>query len=178
MITTTLAVLTLIPGSSPAAGPQASGPAADPFLNRAYAILRSTPLIDGHNDLPWAIRIWKESPGDVERYDLRQPAPAPGQTDLPRLSQGRVGGQFWSVYIPGEKETKELGYAKVQLEQIEVARRVIERYPDRLELALSASEVMPIFRRGKIASMLGMEATRSRTPWAPCAPSTRSACAT
>ncbi len=129
--------------------------AADPFLARAQAILRVSPLIDGHNDVPWAIRIWKDKPFDVEAYDLRRTVP--GQTDLPRMAQGMVGGQFWSVYIPGEEETKKLGYAKVQLEQIEIAKRVIQKYPDRLELAVSSSQVMPIFRKGKVASMLGME---------------------
>jgi membrane dipeptidase len=128
---------------------------ADPFLTRARAILKAAPLIDGHNDAPWAIREWKERPKDVESYDMRRGAP--GQTDLPRLAQGMVGGQFWSVYIPGEEETKKLGYAKVQLEQIEIARRMIQKYPDRFELAVNASQVEPIFRKGKVASMLGME---------------------
>ena len=153
MITTAFAVMTLLQGAP--AVPTASKTAADPFLARARAILKVTPLIDGHNDVPWAIRISKESPKDVEAYDLRKTAP--GQTDLPRMAQGMMGGQFWSVYIPGEEETKKLGYAKVQLEQIDIARRVIQKYPDRLELALNASQVLPIFRRGKVASMLGME---------------------
>ncbi len=153
MITTALAVMALLQGAP--AVPTASKTAADPFLARARAILKVTPLIDGHNDVPWAIRIAKEKPMDVEAYDLRKAAP--GQTDLPRMAQGMMGGQFWSVYIPGEDETKKLGYAKVQLEQIEIARRVIQKYPDRLELAVNASQVLPIFRRGKVASMLGME---------------------
>lgn len=158
MISTTLAVLTLLQGASPAVTDTAPRPAqVDPFLARARAILKTTPLIDGHNDVPWAIRIWKERPRDVEGYDLRHTAPAPGQTDLPRMAQGMMGGQFWSVYIPGEEETKKLGYARVQLEQIDIARRVIQKYSDRLELALNSSDVMPIFRRGKLASMLGLE---------------------
>ncbi|MBK5254721.1 MAG: dipeptidase [Vicinamibacteria bacterium] len=157
MITTTLAVLTLLQGASPVVTQQTPRPATDPFLVRARAILKVSPLIDGHNDVPWAIRISKEKPFDVESHDLRTQAPSPGQTDLPRMAQGMLGGQFWSVYIPGEGETKKLGYAKVQLEQIEIARRVIQKYPDRLELAVNASQVMPIFRRGKVASMLGME---------------------
>ncbi len=158
MITTTLAVLTLLQGAPPAATMKAPTPSAiDPFLVRARTILKVSPLIDGHNDVPWAIRIWKEKPHDVEGYDLRKSAPSSGQTDLPRMAKGMVGGQFWSVYIPGEEETRKLGYARVQLEQIDIARRVIQKYPDRLELALNAAQVMPIFRRGKVASMLGME---------------------
>ena len=153
MITTALAVLALLQGTPVV--PTAPKTAADPFLTRARALLKVTPLIDGHNDVPWAIRISKEKPMDVEAYDLRKTAP--GQTDLPRMKQGMLGGQFWSVYIPGEEETKKLGYAKVQLEQIDIARRAIQKYPDRLELAVNASQVLPIFRRGKVASMLGME---------------------
>jgi len=153
MIATTLAVLTLLQGAPVV--PTTASTAADPFLTRARAILKITPLIDGHNDVPWAIRIAKEKPMDVEAYDLRQKAP--GQTDLPRMAQGMMGGQFWSVYIPGEDETKKLGYAKVQLEQIDIARRVIQKYPDHLELAVNASQVMTIFHKGKVASMLGME---------------------
>lgn len=153
MIAAAFAVITLLQGTSVV--PTAPKTAIDPFLRRARAILKVTPLIDGHNDVPWAIRISREKPLDVEAYDLRKTTP--GQTDLPRMAQGMLGGQFWSVYIPGEDETRKLGYARVQLEQIELARRVIQKYPDRLELAVNASQVLPIFRRGKVASMLGME---------------------
>jgi len=150
---TAIALMTLLQGASPAL--DAAQGTADPFLTRARALLKTTPLIDGHNDVPWAIRIWKERPFDVEGYDLRKGGM--GQTDLGRLATGQVGGQFWSVYIPGEEATRKLGYAKVQLEQIEIARRVIEKYSDRFELALNSSQVLPAFRKGKIASMLGME---------------------
>ena len=155
MFTIALAVLTLLQGTSPTVPKTSPRSAADPFMARAHAILKATPLIDGHNDVPWAIRIWKERPFDVEGYDLRKSVS--GQTDIPRLAEGRVGGQFWSVYIPGDAGTRKLGYAKVQLEQIEIARRVIEKYPDRFELALNAGQVKTIFRKGKIASMIGME---------------------
>jgi len=154
MIITALFALTLLQGST-ALPKTATRTTADPFLARARAILKVTPLIDGHNDVPWAIRISKEKPMDVEAYDLRKASA--GQTDLPRMAQGMMGGQFWSVYVPGEEETQKRGYAKVQLEQIDIARRVIQKYPDRLELAVNASQVMQIFRRGKVASMIGME---------------------
>lgn len=155
MITIALAVLTLLQGTSPTVPKTSPRPPADPFLARAHSILKATPLIDGHNDVPWAIRIWKERPFDVEGYDLRKGVS--GQTDIPRLAAGRVGGQFWSVYIPGDAETRKLGYARVQLEQIEIARRVIQKYPDRFELAENAAQVKTIFGKGKIASMIGME---------------------
>ena len=126
---------------------------ADPALDRARRILKASPLVDGHNDLAIVIREDAKAPGDVAAYDLRKRTS--GDTDLDRLRRGQVGAQFWSVYIPGE--IKDSGYAKVQLEQIDIARRIIERYPEALKLATSASEVTAAFREGKIGSLLGME---------------------
>ena len=88
----------------------------------ARRVLERTPLFDGHNDLPWAIRQYRAAPMDVDAYDLR--GRTPGHTDLERLRAGMVGAQFWSVYIPGEYADS--GFARVQLEQIDIARRVIE----------------------------------------------------
>ncbi len=126
---------------------------SDPDLDRARKILRSTPLIDGHNDLPWEIRTSKDAPMDVAAYNLR--TPTPGHTDLARLAEGQVGAQFWSVYLPGE--IKDSGFARVQLEQIDIARQVIARYPERLALALTADDIEREFKRGRIASLIGME---------------------
>ena len=126
---------------------------SDPALERARRILRSVPLIDGHNDLAWEIRHSKTAPLDVAAYDLR--ARAPGHTDLERLKAGQVGAQFWSIYVPGE--VKDSGYARIQLEQFDIARRFIARYPERLALALSAADIEREFKRGRIASFLGME---------------------
>jgi membrane dipeptidase len=125
----------------------------DAALAHARVILKSTPLIDGHNDLPWEIRRNPQAPKDVEAYDLRKRTP--GHTDLARLKEGLVGAQFWSVYIPGEIKAE--GFAKVQLEQIDIARRVIERYPESLALALTAADIEAIFKSGRVASLLGME---------------------
>lgn len=116
-------------------------------------LLRRTPLVDGHNDLPWAMREEKEKPLDVEAYNLRRPTK--GMTDIARLRQGQVGGQFWSVYIPGD--IRDSGYARVQLEQIDIARRVIARYPDVFTPALTAADVRKAYAQGKIGSLLGME---------------------
>lgn len=124
----------------------------DAALRHARELLASTILVDGHNDLPWVIREWADGPMDVEKYDLRQAAPH--ETDLARLRAGRVGAQFWSVYVPGEIGG---GFARVQLEQIDIARRMIARYPEALELALTADDVERIHRSGRIASLLGME---------------------
>jgi membrane dipeptidase len=119
---------------------------------RARDLLRRFPLIDGHNDLPWALR--ERAPGgDVARFDLSQ---ADGlHTDLPRLAAGGVGGQFWSVYVPASLA----GEAAVTtvLEQIDLTRRMIASYPDALELALTAGDVERIFASGRVASLLGAE---------------------
>ncbi len=124
----------------------------DPALLHARKLLKSTILVDGHNDLPWEIRVDPKAPRDVEAYDLRKKTT--GETDLARLKQGFVGAQFWSVFVPGE--TKE-GFAKVQLEQLDIARRMIAKYPESLELALSTSDIRRIRAKGKVASLLGME---------------------
>ncbi|HEY0137450.1 MAG TPA: dipeptidase [Nannocystis sp.] len=131
----------------------AAGPVGDPALQRAYAVLARVPLIDGHNDLPWTVREYKDGPRDVVAYDLH--TPRPGHTDLPRLRAGRVGGQFWSVYVPGDRAAE--GLVRLQLEQIDLARRMIARYPDDMTLVLGADELERAFRGGKIASLLGAE---------------------
>lgn len=125
----------------------------DPALARARRFLASQPIFDGHNDLPWEIRVNPVSRMDVAKYPLR--TRAPGQTDFARLRQGGVGAQFWSVYIPGE--IPDSGYARMQLEQIDIARRLIAMYPDQLELALTTADVERIRAAGKVASLLGME---------------------
>ncbi len=124
----------------------------DPALAHAEAILARHPVIDGHNDLPWAIRENAAAPRDVVAYDLR--SRTKGATDLERLRQGHVGGQFWSVYVPADLDG---GFARTQLEQIDIARRTIERYPDRLTFAATADDVERALREGKVASLLGME---------------------
>jgi membrane dipeptidase len=147
LLTSHLSLLTLCMVSPAAAQSQ------DRALEHARKLLKSTPLIDGHNDLPWEIRVSKTAPRDVAAYDLR--ARAPKHTDLGRMREGEVGAQFWSIYIPGE--IKDSGYAKVQLEQFDIARRMIAMYPDRLALALSADDIERSFKRGRVASLLGME---------------------
>jgi len=135
-----------------AAPASAAAQSPDAALEHARKLLRSTPLIDGHNDLPWEIRR-APAPFDVAAYDLRKRAPK--HTDLERLRQGQVGAQFWSIYTDGEM--KDSGYARVQLEQFDIARRMIARYPDRLALALTADDIERDFKRGRLASLLGME---------------------
>ncbi|HUR94061.1 MAG TPA: dipeptidase [Gemmatimonadales bacterium] len=131
----------------------AGAQAPDAALAHARELLRSTPLIDGHNDLPWEIRRSESHPRDVAAYDLRTPSPK--HTDLDRLKRGQVAAQFWSIYVDGEM--KDSGYARVQLEQFDIARRMVARYPDRLALALTADDIEREVKRGRLASLLGME---------------------
>ena len=135
--------------ASTQAGPAQRGDA----VAHARALLSGTPLVDGHNDLPWAVRQYEQAPHDVVAYDLR--TRTPGHTDIQRLRQGMVGAQFWSVYIPHNAIAE--GAAKTQLEQIDIAHQIIQRYPDVFELALTTAEAERIYRSGRIASMLGME---------------------
>ena len=130
-----------------------SAQAIDQNLARARRILASAPLVDGHNDLAWEIRTDSAAPMDVGAYDLRKRTR--GHTDLERLKKGMVGAQFWSIYLPGDM--RDSGYARVQLEQFDIARRFIAMYPDRLQLALTVQDVRDAFRRGRIGSLLGME---------------------
>lgn len=120
-------------------------------MEHAKELLRSTPLIDGHNDLPWLIR--EETGGDVAAFRLERENTF--DTDIPRLRQGMVGGQFWSVWIPGE--TAPADSRRLQLEQIDIARQIIETHPDTFQLALTADDIERVFAEGKIASLLGME---------------------
>ena len=126
---------------------------ADPALAHANALLSHTPLIDGHNDLPWVIREDSLHPGDVAAYDIR--GRVHGQTDLPRIRTGHLAGQFWSIYIPGE--VKDSGYARIQLEEFDIARRMIAQYPNDMEFVTTADGIERAWRHHKFASLLGLE---------------------
>jgi len=124
--------------------------AEDAALRHARELLARAPLIDGHHDLPE--QIAEQASGDLTRYGLRQRR-TKGDTDIPRLREGLVGGQFWSVWIPsGLKQP-----ARAQLEQIDTTRRLIAAYSDVFLLATRAADVERARREGKIASFLGME---------------------
>ena len=121
---------------------------------RIDRILKATPLIDGHNDLPEQLREnYKLSvEGLASGGEQRTP---PLMTDMARLHQGRVGGQFWSVYIPSEVT----GDAAIRatLEQIDIVKRLVKAYPNDLELARTAGDVVRIHKAGKVASLIGVE---------------------
>ena len=124
---------------------------ADAYLEQARAILKKAPLIDGHNDLPMVIR--DEFGGNVEGHDIS--VPAWGDTDIPRLRAGGVGAQFWSIYVPSTLEP--LQAIRQQLEQFDIALRMIRLYPDDLMLARSVADIEQARRENKIASLLGIE---------------------
>ena len=126
-------------------------------LARARALHTQVPLIDGHNDYPWALRQ-NNAERDLAKLDIRMPQPKL-MTDIPRLRAGGVGGQFWSVYIPVMIQ----GPAAIvaTLEQIDIVHRMVRKYPDTFELATSAADVERIFKTGRIASLIGMEGGHS-----------------
>ncbi|WP_205481225.1 dipeptidase [Sphingomonas arenae] len=127
----------------------------DPAIaKRIDRILKRTPLIDGHNDLPGELR---------EKYGSRVDNLASGtdklekplMTDIARLHAGRVGGQFWSVYIPASVTGAEA--IQMTIEQIDLTRRMIDAYPKDLQLALTADDIVRAHRKGRVASLIGME---------------------
>lgn len=135
--------------------------AASGDAKRIERLLAQTPLIDGHNDLPWEIR--ERFAGDVSKIDLSRPTaalPAPSgslplMTDIPRLRTGHVGGQFWSVYIPAEVQGPEA--VQMTIEQIDIVRQMCARYSRDLAMAYTAADVTRVHKSGRIASLIGVE---------------------
>jgi membrane dipeptidase len=128
----------------------------DAMVERARRLVREVPVFDGHNDYPWQVR--ELAKGDITALDLRQPQPKL-HTDFARLARGGVGAQFWSVYVPSTLQGTTA--VSATLEQIDIVHRMVARYPDRLELALTAADVERIQKSGKIASLIGMEGGHS-----------------
>src|SRR5688572_5274948 len=130
---------------------------AQPDYNqRALALHQASPLIDGHNDYPWALR--EHANRDLEKLDIRHAQPSI-MTDIARLRAGGVGGQFWSVYVPAELAGQTAVTAT--LEQIDIVHRMMRRYAETFELALTADDIERVFKKGKIASLIGMEGGHS-----------------
>ena len=124
---------------------------------RIDRILKRTPLIDGHNDLPEQLRdnyklsVEELASGGAEREK-------PLMTDMARLRQGRVGGQFWSVWITGTYTGDEA--IRMTIEQIDIVTRLVKAYPNDLELAFTAHDMERAHRRGRIGSLIGVEGGR------------------
>lgn len=117
-------------------------------LARARSLLAAHPLLDGHNDLPWALRLLGEDV-DVAAGEPRL------QTDLPRLRTGGVGAQFWSVYVPCSFTGADA--VRAVLEQIDLVQRLAQDHPDDLGLADTADDARSVFATGRIASLMGAE---------------------
>jgi membrane dipeptidase len=128
------------------------------LLERVRGLQKQTPLIDGHNDLPWAMRenVWY----DFTKFDVRQDlSKTKLHTDIPRVRQGGLGGQFWSVYVPAELRGEHA--VSATMEQIDAVYELVRRYPDTFALARTADDAERVFKTGKIASMIGMEGGHS-----------------
>jgi len=133
----------------------AASPPAD-YAARVARVLKATPLIDGHND--WAESLREREGEGRWTIDLRQglgARPIPYNTDIARLRQGMVGGQFWSVWVSADLPPLE--QVKQTLEQIDLIHRIVARYPETFALARTADDVRRIHRSGRIASMIGVE---------------------
>ncbi|HEX9981874.1 MAG TPA: dipeptidase [Thermoanaerobaculia bacterium] len=127
---------------------------------RIDRILREVPLIDGHNDLPWQMR--ERVRNQLSKLDLRadqSKLATPLHTDLARLKAGHLGGQFWSVYVPASMKGADA--VQATLEQIDVVHRLAALYPETLEIALTADDITRIHKKGKVASLIGMEGGHS-----------------
>ena len=129
---------------------------------RVSSVLKETPLIDGHNDLP--MEYTNRVKGNLDQMPFTSDLSAierPTHTDYPRMVKGMIGGQFWSVYIPITAYPGASGDVGRVLKQIDVVHRMITTYPDQLELALTANEIISAHHRGKIASLMGIEGGHS-----------------
>lgn len=127
------------------------------LLARARALHRQVPLIDGHNDYPWALRELDPA-RDLASADITTPLPRL-MTDIPRLKAGGLGGQFWSVYTPSTMQGKEA--VRATLEQIDIVHRMIARWSGTFERARSADDIERAFANGHVASLIGMEGGHS-----------------
>ena len=145
-----VALLLLLPIGAPQA------PSNDAVLEHARRLHREVPLIDGHNDYPWELRT--RAKRDFKDLDISKSQPAV-MTDIARLRAGGVGAQFWSVYVPVELTGQSAVTAT--LEEIDTVHRLVRRYPETFELALTADDIERIFHAGKIASLIGMEGGHS-----------------
>ncbi|EME97356.1 dipeptidase [Streptomyces mobaraensis NBRC 13819 = DSM 40847] len=127
-------------------------------LDRARELLAAHPIVDGHNDLPWALR--EQVSYDLDRRDIATDQSAAGlHTDLPRLRAGGVGAQFWSVYVRSDMAGDDA--VSATLEQIDVVRRLAERHPADLRLAFTADDMEAARAEGRIASLMGAEGGHS-----------------
>lgn len=132
-------------------------------LERARALLQRVPLVDGHNDLPWALREFGEGTGEdvyttAAKIDLTERQPSL-HTDIVKMREGGLGMQFWSVWIPGKLAGD--GAVTAVLEQVELVYELAGRYSGHLGIATTAAEAEKVFASGRVASLLGAEGGHS-----------------
>jgi membrane dipeptidase len=123
-------------------------------LEEARSLLREFPVVDGHNDLPWALR---KIGYDLDARDISRHQNAHLHTDIPRLREGGVGAQYWSVYVRSDLPDA----VPATLEQIDCVRQLLARYPADLAPALTAADMERARQDGRIASLMGAEGGHS-----------------
>lgn len=149
----------------PAVAVEPAAEPIDPAMEAALAALDAAPVFDGHNDVPFQLRRRLEN--QINRFDFNDtlisarsdPFGRAMHTDLKRLRKGRVGAQYWSVYVPAN--LPEAQAVQMTMEQIDVTKRLIDRFPDDLAYALTADDVENAIAAGKIAGLMGMEGGHS-----------------
>lgn len=127
--------------------------ASDTFRDQAEAIMKTTPVIDGHNDLPWQLLTLFNNQLQKPEADLNTLLET--HTNIPKLKAGLVGGQFWSAYMPCDTQNKDA--VKRILEQIDVIHRMCQLYPETFMCVTNSSDILQAFEKGKVASLIGVE---------------------
>ncbi|XP_029951255.1 dipeptidase 1-like [Salarias fasciatus] len=128
---------------------------ADEALDRALRLMSETPLIDGHNDLPWQFR--KQFNNQISKVDLNTLSTT--HTNIPKIKAGRLGAQFWSAYVPCDTQYKDA--VRQTLEQIDVVHRMCNKYPETFKFAYTAQDILDAFHSNRTASLIGVEGGHS-----------------
>ncbi|XP_067105395.1 dipeptidase 1 [Osmerus mordax] len=127
----------------------------DTHMTHALRLMSETPLIDGHNDLPWQLRMkFNNQLSNVDLYTLNNT-----HTNIPKIREGRLGAQFWSAYVPCESQYKDA--VRQTLEQIDVVHRMCQKYPEVFMFAASSQDIVEAFAQNKTASLIGVEGGHS-----------------
>ncbi|XP_041796786.1 dipeptidase 1 [Chelmon rostratus] len=129
--------------------------AQDQHLTKALKLMSETPLIDGHNDLPWQLR--KQFNNELNKVDLNTLNTT--HTNIPKIKEGHLGAQFWSAYVPCDTQYKDA--VRQTLEQIDVVHRMCQKYPETFMFAASSQDIMTAFKAKKTASLIGVEGGHS-----------------
>ncbi|KAJ8417785.1 hypothetical protein AAFF_G00226280 [Aldrovandia affinis] len=131
------------------------GAAEDPFKDRALRLMAETPLIDGHNDLPWQMR--KQFNNQLNKVDLTSIQTT--HTNIPKIKEGRLAAQFWAAYVPCDTQNKDA--VRQTLEQIDIIHRMCQKYPESFMFATSSQDIEAAFAQNKTASLIGVEGGHS-----------------